>query len=106
MLISLSEDGLLLPMLGLRIELLPLPLVWTGYRSFTGRKGLESVATILMLRTVLSAVVAAAQLSGESSASGTVFRVPLGYSLAGVIRPPGTFSWSGHYGMFLLFAVP
>lgn len=103
---SLSENGLLLTILGLRTYLLPLPLVWIGYRSFTGRKGLESVATILMLQTVLSAVVAAAQLSGESSASGTVFRVPLGYSLAGVIRPPGTFSWSGHYGMFLLFAVP
>ena len=103
---SIAQNGLLLTILGLRTYLLPLPLVWIGYRSFTGRQGLENVAAVLMLQTVLSAAVAAAQLSSQSSVSGTVFEVPLGYSLAGVIRPPGTFSWSGHYGMFLLFAVP
>jgi hypothetical protein len=103
---SVRENGLMLTVLGLRTYLLPLPLVWIGYRTFTGRNGLENVTAIVMLQTALSAVVAAVQLATQSSASGTVFNVPLGYSLAGVIRPPGTFSWSGHYGMFLLFAVP
>jgi hypothetical protein len=103
---SITQNGVILTILGLRTYLLPLPLVWIGYRSFTGRKAFENVAVILMLETVLSAAVAAAQLASQSSVSGTVFDVPLGYSLAGVIRPPGTFSWSGHYGMFLLFAVP
>lgn len=103
---SIGQNGVLLTLLGLRTYLLPLPLVWIGYRSFTGRTGLENVAAILMLQTLLSAAVAAAQLAGQVSVGGTVFQVPTGYSLAGVIRPPGTFSWSGHYGMFLLFAVP
>jgi hypothetical protein len=103
---SVSQNGFLLTVLGLRTYLLPFPLVWVGYRTFTDRKGLENVAAILMLQTVLSAAVAAVQLNSQSSLSGTVFQVPLGYSLAGVIRPPGTFSWSGHYGMFLLFALP
>ena len=88
---SLSQNGFLLTVLGLRTYLLPLPLVWIGYRSFTNRKGLETVTAILMLQTALSAAVAAMQLNSQSSLSGTVFDVPLGYSLAGVIRPPGDF---------------
>ena len=103
---SVSQNGVLLTLLGLRTYLLPLPLVWIGYRTFMRRSGLEIAAAILMLQTALSAVVAAARLRARSSVSGVVFQVPLGYSLAGVIRPPGTFSWSGHYGMFLLFAIP
>ncbi len=103
---SIRQHGALLTLLGLRTYLLPLPLVWIGFRTFSGRSSLERISAILMLQTVLSAAVATAQLSSLSSVSGTVFEVPLGYSIAGVIRPPGTFSWSGHYGMFLLFAIP
>ena len=103
---SVAQNGLLLTVLGLRTYLLPLPLLWIGYRSFTGRAGFENVVVILMAETVLSAAVAATQLASLSSVGGAVFDVPTGYSIAGVIRPPGTFSWSGHYGMFLLFAVP
>ena len=103
---SLSSNGLLLTLLGLRTYLLPIPLIWIGYRAFEHRRQVETVGWLLMAEVAIIAVIAVAQLSMLSTVGGTVFEVPLGYGLAGVIRPPGTFSSPGHYGMYLLFAIP
>ena len=103
---GISVNGLLLTLLGLRTYLLPLPLIWIGYRAFESRREIENLGWLLSAVTAFIAVVAVAQLSMLSTVGGTVFEVPLGYGIAGVIRPPGTFSSAGHYGMYILFAVP
>jgi hypothetical protein len=103
---SISPNGLLLTLVGVRTYLLPLPLIWIGYRAFESRRELESVGWLLMVQTALIAIVAVSQLALLSSLRGTVFEVPLGFGQAGVIRPPGTFSSAGHYGMYILFAIP
>jgi hypothetical protein len=46
------------------------------------------------------------QFLSLSSGSGTIFEIPTGYTQAGVIRPPGTFSTSAHFGMYILFSIP
>jgi hypothetical protein len=103
---GISTNGLLLTLLGLRTYLLPLPLIWIGYRAFESRRELENIGWLLSAQTAIIAVVAVVQLSTLSTGSGAIFEVPLGYGIAGVIRPPGTFSAPGHYGMYILFAVP
>ena len=103
---GISTNGLLLTLLGLRTYLLPLPLIWIGYRAFESRHEVEHLGWLLTVQTAIIAVVAVVQLSTLSTLSGAIFEVPLGYGLAGVIRPPGTFSAPGHYGMYILFAVP
>ena len=103
---GVSTNGLMLTLLGLRTYLLPLPLIWSGYRAFETRRELETVGWLLMIQTGIIAIIAVSQLAIVSSASGAIFEVPLGYGQAGVIRPPGTFSSAGHYGMYILFAIP
>lgn len=103
---SVSTNEPLLTLLGLRTYLLPLPLIWIGYRAFENRHELERIGWLLMVQTGLIAIVAVSQLMMLSSLSGAVFEVPLGFGQAGVIRPPGTFSSAGHYGMYILFAIP
>jgi hypothetical protein len=104
--VSVPSNGLLLTLVGLRTYLLPLPLIWIGYRAFETRRELETVAWLLTVETGIIAVVAVSQLAMLSSLSGALFEVPLGFGQAGVIRPPGTFSSAGHYGMYILFAIP
>jgi len=103
---SIAENGALMTLIGLRTYLLPLPLVWIGYRAFETRRQLENVGWLVAVQLVLIAAVAATQFAGVASATGTIFAVPLGWGLAGVLRPPGTFSSPGHYGMYILFSVP
>ena len=103
---SVEEQGTLLTLIGLRTYLLPLPLVWIGYRAFETRRQVENVGWLIMLQLAVIAVVAALQFADVSSLSGTVFTVPLGFGLATILRPPGTFSAAGHYGMYILLSVP
>lgn len=103
---SITIHGLILTLVALRTYLLPLPLVWIGYRAFSSRVQLETIGWLLMLQAAVIGTVAVFQLGRLSSLSGTIFEAPLGYGVAGVIRPPGTFSAAGHYGMYLLFIVP
>jgi hypothetical protein len=103
---SLVSSGPILTLLALRTYLLPLPLVWIGYRTFVGRDQLETIAWLLMLQLVVIGGVAASQMIGISSVGGAIFEVPTGFGVAGVIRPPGTFSSPGHLGMYILFSVP
>ena len=103
---SLVSSGPILSLLALRTYVLPLPLVWIGYRTFVGRDQLESIAWLLMLQLVLIGGITASQMIGISSVGGAIFEVPTGYGVAGVIRPPGTFSSPGHLGMYILFSVP
>jgi len=102
----ISANGLLLTLVGVRTYLLPLPLIWVGYRAFESRRELENLGWLLMVEAALIAAVAVSQLTMLSSQGGSVFEVPLGFGQAGVIRPPGTFSSAGHYGMYILFAIP
>jgi hypothetical protein len=105
---SVSANGLILTLLGLRTYLLPLPLVWIGYRAFETRRHLEHVAWLLMLQLVPIAAVTTSQFAGLTSMSGAFLsELPRGYDYAAwVIRPPGTFSSPGHLGMYVLFAIP
>lgn len=105
---SISENGLMLTLLGLRTYLLPLPLVWIGYRAFETRRQLEHVAWLLMLQLAPIAAVTMVQFAGVTSMTGAYLsELPSGYDYAArVIRPPGTFSSPGHLGMYLLFAIP
>jgi len=103
--LGVSTNGLLLTLVGLRTYVLPLPLIWIGYRAFETRHELENLGWLLMVEIGLIALVAVAQLAMLSSISGAVFEVPLGFGQAGVIRPPGTFSSAGHYGMYILFGI-
>lgn len=103
---SVEEHGPLLTLVGLRTYLLPLPLVWIGYRAFETRRQVENVGWLIMLQLAVIAGVAALQFAGVTSMSGSVFEVPLGFGLAGVLRPPGTFSAAGHYGMYILLSIP
>jgi hypothetical protein len=103
---SLVLNGPVLTLVGLRTDLLPLPLVWIGYRAFDSRRQLENVAWPVMLQLAFVGSVAAVQFLSLSSAMGTIFEVPTGYTQAGVIRPPGTFSTSAHFGMYILFSIP
>ena len=102
---SLLSSGPILSLLAIRTYLLPLPLVWIGYRTFVGRDQLERIAWLLMLQLVVIGVVTASQMIGFSSVGGAIFEVPTGFGVAGVIRPPGTFSSPGHLGMYILFSV-
>jgi hypothetical protein len=103
---SLSANGSLLTLVGLRTYLLPLPLVWIGYHTFTRQGEVENIGALLMLQLAVIAAVAASQYAGLTSQSGAVFELPVGVTYVGVIRPPGTFSSPGHYGMYLLLSVP
>ena len=102
---GVSTNGLLLTLVGLRTYVLPLPLIWIGYRAFETRRELENLGGLLMVQIGVIALVAVSQLAMLSSISGAVFEVPLGFGQAGVIRPPGTFSAAGHYGMYILFGI-
>jgi hypothetical protein len=102
---SVSANGWLSTLLGIRADLLPIPLLWIGYHAFRTRRQLENVSALLMLQMVPIATVAASQLLRVSSASGAIFEVPTGYVYAGVLRPPGTFSFAGHFGIYVLFAI-
>jgi hypothetical protein len=104
--VGIPSNGLLLTLLGVRTYLLPLPLLWIGYRAFQRRRELETLGWLLAIQAAIIGAIAVAQLSMLSTGMGTVFEVPLGYGLAGVIRPPGTFSSAGHYGMYILFIIP
>jgi len=103
---SLATNGALLTLVGLRTDLLPLPLLWIGYCAFDSRRQLENIGWPLMLQLAFVGSVAAVQFLSLSSGSGTIFEIPTGYTQAGVIRPPGTFSTSAHFGMYILFSVP
>ena len=103
---SLAINGTVVTLVGLRTDLLPLPLVWIGYRAFDSRRELENIGWPLMLQLAFVGSVAAAQFMSLSSGTGTIFEIPTGYTQAGVIRPPGTFSTSAHFGMYILFSVP
>jgi len=103
---SVEEHGPLLTLVGLRTYLLPLPLVWIGYRAFETRRQVEDVGWLIMLQLAVIAGVAALQFAGVTSMSGSIFEVPVGFGLAGILRPPGTFSAAGHYGMYLLLSIP
>lgn len=105
--VSLLTNGWLLTVLGLRTYLLPLPLVWIGYRAFESRRQLENVCSILMLQMAPIALLTVAQAAGMMTA-GTRFigQLPRGFGESGgIVRPPGTFSSDGHLGMYLLFAI-
>jgi len=101
-----EEHGPLLTLVGLRTYLLPLPLVWIGYRAFETRRQVEDVGWLIMLQLAVIAGVAALQFAGVTSMSGSIFEVPVGFGLAGILRPPGTFSAAGHYGMYILLSIP
>ena len=103
---SLAVNGVVLTLVGLRTDLLPLPLVWIGYRAFDSRRQLENVGWPLMLQLAFVGSVAAVQFLSLSSGTGAIFEIPTGYTQAGVIRPPGTFSTSAHFGMYILFSIP
>lgn len=103
---SVGAHGPLLTLVGLRTYLLPLPLVWIGYRTFETRRQVENVGWLIMLQLVVIAGVAALQFAGVTSMSGSIFEVPVGFGLSGILRPPGTFSAAGHYGMYLLLTIP
>jgi hypothetical protein len=103
---SLALNGVVLTLVGLRTDLLPLPLVWIGYRAFDSRRQLENIGWPLMLQLAFVGSVAAVQFLSLSSGTGTIFEIPTGYTQAGVIRPPGTFSTSAHFGMYILFSIP
>jgi hypothetical protein len=103
---SVALNGLLVTLVGLRTDLLPLPLLWIGYRAFDSRHQLESLGWPLMLQLAFVGAVAAVQFLTLSSGSGAIFEVPTGFTQAGVIRPPGTFSTSAHFGMYILFSIP
>ncbi|OFW16279.1 MAG: hypothetical protein A3F70_03705 [Acidobacteria bacterium RIFCSPLOWO2_12_FULL_67_14] len=104
---SVYETGLLPTLIGLRTFLLPLPLVWIGYRAFTTRRELESVTSLIALQLVLIAGLTVWQFTRVSSMSGAIFETPLGYTTPGdIIRPPGTFSHVGSLGSYILFSVP
>ena len=103
---SVAINGTLVTLVGLRTDLLPLPLVWIGYRAFDSRRQLENIGWPLMLQLAFVGSVAAVQFLSLSSGSGAIFEIPTGYTQAGVIRPPGTFSTSAHFGMYILFTVP
>ena len=105
---SLATNGPLVTALGVRTLLLPLPLVWIGYRAFDNQRQLRNVGRLVMLQLVLVAWVTAVQYAEVTGAIliGGFANVPLGYTDVGIIRPPGTFSSPGHLGMYVLFAVP
>ena len=103
---SLAINGTVLTLVGLRTDLLPLPLVWIGYRAFDSRRQLENIGWPLMLQLAFVGSVGAVQFLSLSSGSGAIFDIPTGYTQAGVIRPPGTFSTSAHFGMYILFSIP
>jgi hypothetical protein len=103
---SVALNGLIVTLVGLRTDLLPLPLLWIGYRAFGSRSQLENLGWPLMLQLAFVGGVAAVQFLTLSSGMGTIFEIPTGYTQAGVIRPPGTFSTSAHFGMYILFSIP
>ena len=103
---SVEANGALVTLLGLRALVLPLPLVWVGYRAFENRRELKNVATMMMLQLPIIALVTAWQFMQYTTSSGRAFELPLGFSDVGILRPPGTFSAPGHLGMYVLFAVP
>ena len=105
---SVATNGSLLTAIGLRSLLLPLPLVWIGYRAFENRRQLENVGKLLMLEVAVVAWVTAFQFSQVTATSltGTMSELALGFSNVGVVRPPGTFSAPGHLGMYVLVSVP
>lgn len=104
---SVFETGLVLTLVGLRTFLLPIPLIWIGYRAFQTRRELEIVTALIALQLVLIGAVTVSQFAGLTSMSGAVTRVPTGYAIAYyVVRPPGTFAASGHLGNYVLFSIP
>jgi hypothetical protein len=103
---SVAANGLLVTLVGLRTHLLTLPLLWIGYRTFETRREVEMVGSLLMLELPLVAAVTVSQFLGVSSVSGAIFEIPRGFTLSGVLRPPGTFSAPVHLGMYLLFSIP
>lgn len=105
---SVAQTGLVLTLVGLRTYLLPLPLVWIGYRAFASRRQFENVAALVMLQLVIIALVTVAQFTGIASMRGVIVEVPTGFMGVGtgVVRPPGTFSAPGHLGNYLLFSIP
>lgn len=102
---SLANGGPLLTAIGLRTYLLPLPIVWLGYCAFRNREELERVGAVLSIEMAVIGVVTAFQFARFVTSWGSVIDVPTGYNVAGVLRPPGTFSTPGHLGMYVLAMV-
>jgi hypothetical protein len=102
---SVASGGMLRTLIGLRTLLLPLPLVWIGYRAFANRRQLENVSWALMVQMALIGLIATTQFVTGTSMTNDVGRVEAGYVAIGVMRPPGTFSSPGHFGMYVLMAM-
>lgn len=102
---SLAMNGWFVTLVGLRAFLLPLPLVWIGYRAFQSRRQLENVAWLLMLQLPVIAAVTASQFLNLLTGTGNISEIPVGFMQAGVIRPPGTFSAPGQLGVYLLLSI-
>jgi hypothetical protein len=106
---SLFANGPVVTLIGLRTYLFPIGLVWVGYRAFENRRQLEWVCGLVMLQLPLIGAITASQVLGLTAITGSgmvATDVPVGFLIAGVIRPPGTFSAPGHLGNYLLFAIP
>jgi hypothetical protein len=104
--VTLMDAGLLPTLIGLRAKLLPIPMIWIGYRAFSHLYQLETITVALMLQFPIIAAITVSQLLAFTSLSGAIGALPAGFGIAGVVRPPGTFSAPGHLGYYLLFSVP
>lgn len=109
---SVGQTGPVLTLVGLRTYLLPLPLIWIGYRAFETRRQLETVSALIMAQTLLVGAVTVAQFANLSAVTGAltgalqISELPVGYTAVGVVRPPGTFSAPGQLGNYLIFSIP
>lgn len=103
---SLEHSSAFLTGIGLRSYLFPLPLVWVGYHAFRSRRELEAVGMLLSLESAAVGLIAALQFANLVTPEGSILEVPAGFTSAGVLRPPGTFSSPGHLGMYVLAMIP
>jgi hypothetical protein len=103
---SVEQGGVVLTGIGLRTYLFPIPLVWVGYCAFRSRREIEAVGALLSLESAAVGLIAALQFMNLVTPSGSVIEVPKGFVSVGVLRPPGTFSSPGHFGMYILAMIP
>src|SRR5688572_5594324 len=90
---SIAANGVVVTLIGLRTYVLPLGLVWVGYRAFRHRRQLEWLSWALMLQLPLIGALTASQVLGLTAMTGSgliASEIPVGFMIAGVIRPPGT----------------
>lgn len=102
---SFVTNGATLTAFGIRTLLLPLPLVWIGYRTFENVHQLKHIGKLLMVEMLIVAWVAASQFAGFIDPLRGDTITPAGFVNVGIIRPPGTFSSPGHLGMYVLFGI-